>query len=460
MFTTVLGSIQSKAPRRPVHSLVLWTGLTFFLVAASTYFLSQTRPAVDYFTHRQEEPAAANRTNPLLTKEGIDQFVLDHAYPRLGESVNFTGLHQLCNSTKWQPNVYFACNHNAGGLMNVRNMVLNCIRYAIAAGVSGLVMPQMEVRDPVDLRHLRTGEYQSIGFLFDEPWLKEVMKENCGQMEVFDTIDDIPYSGYAMMPDLLNIQAIMEQPRGTKHGMLRNKKPWEFRSRFDKLIKSQKKRPTETSPVIVRLDDRTLFSFPPSFDPPSVLNSLGFTLDFRPDLSALANVIIDRVHKTLNASGNDPYIGLHLRSEPDAGKYWATWDQLANATISTAMNNEIKLVYVASGDTDGVANLTGKAAESGIKILDKWNVLSDDEKEYLGPFRFDQQAIVDYLALLRSDRFVGSGQSSFSSQLLLRRELLANLTLTEEEKLAEPDNASRDQLAGPGRLGYWDMDWP
>ncbi|KAK6510812.1 hypothetical protein TWF506_009907 [Arthrobotrys conoides] len=462
MLSTLFGSIQSKSPRRPVYSLVLWIGLTFVLVAASTYFLSQTRPAVDYFTHREEEPEPpANRTNPLLTKEGIDQFVLDHAYPRLGEKTNFTGLHQLCNSTKWQTHVYFTCSHNAGGLMNVRNMVLNCVRYAIAAGASGLVLPQIEARDQADLTHLRTEEYRNMGFLFDETWFKEVMKENCGQMELFDTIEDIPYSGYAMMPDVLNIQAIMEQPRGSKHGALRNKKPWEFRSRFDNLIKSQKRRPTEKSPVIVRLDDRTLFSFPPTFDPPSVLNSFGFILDFRLDLSALANFIVDRVHQTLNASaGNDSYVGLHLRSEPDAGKYWATWDQLAEATISTAVGNEIKLIYVASGDTDGVAKLTKKAVDSGIQVLDKWSILSGDEKEYLAPFRFDQQAIVDYLALMRSDRFVGSGQSSFSSHLLMRRELLANMTLAEEGKHLEPGSVPRDQLAGPGRLGYWDMDWP
>lgn len=462
MLGKVLSSIQNKPPRRSVYNLVLWTGLTFFSVAASTYFLSQTRPTVDYFTHRESKSGSpANRTNPLLTEEGIDQFVLDHGYPRLGESANFTGLRQLCDSTKWQTHVYFTCTHNLGGLMNVRNMVLNCVRYAIAAGASGLVLPQIEARDPAALSNLKTGEYRNMGYLFDETWFKEVMKESCGQIELLDTIEDIPYSGYAMMPDLINIQAMMGQPPGSRHGLLRNKKPSEFRSRFNKLIKSQSKKPSERSPVIVRLDDKTLFSFPPSFDPPTVANSFGFILEFRLDLSGLSNVIVNRVHKTLNdGAGNDSYVGLHLRSEPDAGKYWASWDQLAEATISVAVENNIKLIYVASGDTDGMAKITKKAADSGIKVLDKWSVLSGDEKEYLAPFRFDQQAIVDYLALMQSNMFVGSGQSSFSSQLILRREFLANISSAEGEENAEPEGLSRNQLAGPGRLGYWDMDWP
>ncbi|KAK6511453.1 hypothetical protein TWF481_000369 [Arthrobotrys musiformis] len=458
MLTKVLESIQNKSPRRSVHNLVLWTGITFVLVAASTYFLSQTRPSIDYFTHRESK--SGESSNPLLTNEGIDQYILDHAYPRLGENINFAGLRKLCSSTKWQPHVYFTCTHNLGGLMNVRNMVLNCVRYAIAAGASGLVLPQIEARDPAALNHLKTGEYQDMSFLFDEVWFKKVMKENCEQMELFDSMEDISYSGYATMPDLINIQTLMGQPRGNRHGLLRNKKPWEFRTHFDEIIKSQKQKPAERSPVIVRLDDKTLFSFPPSFDSPALANCFGFILEFRLGLTALANVIVDRVHRTSSISGgNNQYVGLHLRSEKDAGKYWASWDELADTTISTASNNSIKFIYVASGDAEGVAKLVDKAEKAGIQVLDKWSILYDDEKEYLKPFRFDQQAIVDYLALMRSDRFVGSGQSSFSSHLILRREILANISLAKGEKAANTEGAPRDQLAGPGRLGYWDMDW-
>ncbi|KAK6334851.1 hypothetical protein TWF718_010296 [Orbilia javanica] len=459
MFGKVLG-VQNK-PRRSIYSLTLWTGLTFFFVAASTYFLSQTRPTVDYFHGREpkSEPSASHQ-NPLLTNEGIERFALDHGYPRLGESANFTSLRQLCDSTKWQRHVYFTCTHNLGGLMNVRNMVLNCVRYAIAAGASGLVMPQIEARDPTVLKHLKTGEYQKMSYLFDDVWFKKVMKENCGQLKLLDTFEDITNSGYATMPDLINIQALMGQPPGNRQGRLRNKKPWEFRPRFDKLVQSRSQKPSWRTPVIVRLDDKALFSFPPSFDSPELARNFGFILEFRLDLSALSNVIVNRARKTLNdRTGNDPYVGLHLRSEADAGKYWASWDLLANTTISVATKNDIKLIYVASGDTDGVAKLAKKAADLGIKVLNKWSVLYADEKEFLQPFRFDQQAIVDYLALMRSDRFIGSGQSSFSSHLILRRELLASIS-SSEEKGVEPESTPRDQLVGPGRLGYWDMDWP
>ncbi|KAK6354223.1 hypothetical protein TWF730_008635 [Orbilia blumenaviensis] len=462
MLNKVLIGIQNKSPRRSVYSLVLWTGLTFIFVSASTYFISQSRPAVDYFTHHEstyDSSANTNGPNPLLTTEGIDQFIHDHAYPRLGESANFTGLRQVCDSTKWQKNVYFTCTHNLGGLINVRNMVLNCVRYAIAAGASGLILPLIEARDPTVLSRLKTGEYQSMQFLFDEDWFKKVMKTNCRQMELLDTIEDVPHYRYATMPDLMNVQSFMGQPPGSRQGRMRNRKPEDFRPRFDALIKSQSKRPGERNPVIVRLDDRTLFSWPPSFDSPAFANYFGFILEFRLDLTALANIIVSRVRPTSSSGASkDPYVGVHLRSEADAGKYWASWDQLANATLSAAVESDIKHIYVASGDTDGVAKLAKKAAESGIKVLDKWGVLLKNEKEYLKPFRFDQLAIVDYLTLLESDRFVGSGQSSFSSHILMRREFIANNTLSTDTK--NDNGKPRDQFAGPGRLAYWDQDWP
>ncbi|KAK6529681.1 hypothetical protein TWF281_008844 [Arthrobotrys megalospora] len=452
-------NIQNKY-QRPVHTLLIWTSVTFILVGASTYFLSQ-RPAIDYFPSPKSTPGSpSNATNPLLTEEGIDQLILDHSFPRLGERANFTGLHQLCNSTKWQKHVYWTCTHNMGGLMNVRNMVLNCVRYAIAAGASGLVLPQIEARDPTVLSKLKTGDSQDISFLFDRAWFKEVMQENCEQMELFDRVEDITNYGYAMMPDIISMQALMGQPLGNRHGLLRNKKPEEFRSRFDQVIKAQTRRPNEKFPVIIRLDDKALFSFPPAFDPPAIANNFGFILEFRLDLSGLANIIVDRVRQALNKDDGkfSEYVGVHLRSEADAGKYWASWDELANSTLSVALDNKIRLIYVASGDADGVAKLTRKAEESGIRVVDKWSILSNDEQEFLHPFRFDQQAIVDYLALMRSDRFVGSGQSSFSSHLIMRREFLANVSLAEGNH--DDDYGRRDQLAGPGRLGYWDMDWP
>jgi hypothetical protein len=51
-------------------------------------------------------------------------------------------LADLCNTKKWIPGLIFKCEAPQGGLTNVRNIFLNCVRYAIeAGGMSSLLQP-------------------------------------------------------------------------------------------------------------------------------------------------------------------------------------------------------------------------------------------------------------------------------------------------------------------------------
>ena len=43
-------------------------------------------------------------------------------------------LHRICAGTKWRPGLIFECQASYGGIGNVRNTVLTCVRYAIEAG--------------------------------------------------------------------------------------------------------------------------------------------------------------------------------------------------------------------------------------------------------------------------------------------------------------------------------------
>jgi hypothetical protein len=45
-----------------------------------------------------------------------------------------TTLVELCKSRTWTPGLIFKCESPAGGIANVRNIILNCVRYAIEAG--------------------------------------------------------------------------------------------------------------------------------------------------------------------------------------------------------------------------------------------------------------------------------------------------------------------------------------
>ena len=52
----------------------------------------------------------------------------------IDEPIDFTPLRELCDRTVWQDGVVLECPRVPGGMVNVKNTVLTCIRYAIEAG--------------------------------------------------------------------------------------------------------------------------------------------------------------------------------------------------------------------------------------------------------------------------------------------------------------------------------------
>lgn len=52
-------------------------------------------------------------------------------------------IQKLCARTKWEEGLTFVCEAPQGGVGNVRNVFLNCVRYAIqAGGSSSIVFPK------------------------------------------------------------------------------------------------------------------------------------------------------------------------------------------------------------------------------------------------------------------------------------------------------------------------------
>jgi hypothetical protein len=63
----------------------------------------------------------------------------------------------LCAKTQWTPGLIFSCEAPEGGVGNVRNVFLNCVRYAIEAGgsrSSSPSSPQLLLTSPPQQRAL------------------------------------------------------------------------------------------------------------------------------------------------------------------------------------------------------------------------------------------------------------------------------------------------------------------
>jgi hypothetical protein len=61
-------------------------------------------------------------------------FIMKALETEIDGPFNGTATAELCSSRDWVPGLIFKCNAPQGGVGNVRNVFLNCIRYAIEAG--------------------------------------------------------------------------------------------------------------------------------------------------------------------------------------------------------------------------------------------------------------------------------------------------------------------------------------
>jgi hypothetical protein len=107
-------------------------------------------------------------------------------------------LQRACDEVEeWVPGVVFLCDNNFGGVGNMRNFMLTCVRYAIEAGASGLVMPRIRKRNDDDIKAIFDGkDFRPFGYLFDEENFRTAMGDNCPQMTIYDDWTKVPNVRY------------------------------------------------------------------------------------------------------------------------------------------------------------------------------------------------------------------------------------------------------------------------
>jgi hypothetical protein len=58
----------------------------------------------------------------------------------IDDPIDLTDLQALCVKSKWKEGLIISCGTPYGGISPIRNIVLNCVRYAIEAG--GAIFPK------------------------------------------------------------------------------------------------------------------------------------------------------------------------------------------------------------------------------------------------------------------------------------------------------------------------------
>lgn len=85
------------------------------------------------FTPSQYTPSYTSWKNRKISgKKGA--FIDKASTTEIDGHFDNSTLVDLCEKGKWIPGLIFKCESPSGGIANVRNIILNCLRFAIEAG--------------------------------------------------------------------------------------------------------------------------------------------------------------------------------------------------------------------------------------------------------------------------------------------------------------------------------------
>lgn len=349
----------------------------------------------------------------------------------------------VCNQTAWNDSLVFTCNESYGGIGNIRNSVLHCVRYAIQAGAS-LVLPLIVLRSSTDIGTIETDQTADFSYMFDTNHFLEFMSLYCPQLKIHNTIEDVKagVEEKEVLTFSLKPEDLVEG--GVPRTGIPDPSAWrgQFYSWLDTQISTAGQ--GAASLIVVNLQ-RSYMTYPIYSDGEAFAHTFASVLQFRNDTRALATKVLSSLAERFLLDVNleddilpNAFFGVHLRTEADskkawesAGDYWfySHYGNQVKVYLEQAPRSSPAAIYIASGDPDEIARFAADAAEMpaphNYPVVNKVELLGGKDLEALHAMTFDQQALVDYLVLLKASDFAGVAHSSFAWSIALKRHQFA-----------------------------------
>ncbi|KAH7410646.1 hypothetical protein BKA64DRAFT_638309 [Cadophora sp. MPI-SDFR-AT-0126] len=396
-----------------------------------------------------------------------EDFVAEAMSAAVEDDFDYGYIAEMCDEQKWDDSVVFECQNLIGGIGNLRQEILHCIRYAIDAG-AGLVLPVIHLRESSDLSNLESGT-TSMDYLFDKQRFLSRMERACPQMRVYQDVEELNAMGIVTKTELID-------PKKLPHAMT-SRIAYSCREH----IKEIRAPPGQISLIPL---ENLWRHFPICHDPVGFADTFGNLIPLREDVHRLAatalyslysryDVPLDPSTATTQPFANT-FIGIHLRTANDILSYWLGYDDQASYYIQRIKASEylssLPVMYIASGNATSVTDFALEQEDSLVQpkhVITKHDLLSGSDAAELAALTWDQQALVDYLILSRSGFFMGMADSSFAWTIAVNRR-----KVTEAGTCGFPKGwwkgkvlgtALRDEfsdLLGKHGYGWEDKMWP
>lgn len=378
---------------------------------------------------------------------------------------NLPDLGALCARTSWNPNLALHCHSRCGrnqssfcgGISNARDRLQTCLRLALDAGATTIVLPSLAVRSETRLATINpaavngTAETEIVercaDAWFDLATLQDALGGPCPQTQVkiVCPTEDIDVAAR------LGARRVLEMPwRNAGESKYDATAGHSFRDAVGDVLlvaaKDNRNNRTaeepEASTTLVEVGDTYMaWDYNRSGEQSTLFKDLFQTVNFSPTLRALGQRLIQSARPLRDES----YIGVHLRGEndwPDAWGSLAIQTRLYAEDIETLRLRDeargldpVRTIYVSCGNRSAIQYFRESVAPLGYTVVDKWSLLEgardgDGESDWsdgllatVEALSFDEKAIVEYEPLVKSRYFLGISYSSMSYVIATARTL-------------------------------------
>ncbi|EXF76603.1 hypothetical protein CFIO01_10755 [Colletotrichum fioriniae PJ7] len=329
----------------------------------------------------------------------------------------------LCGSKKWTKGLLMGCDAAPGGIGEVRNAHLHCIRFAIEAGAE-LILPEIIPRSEDDIKNINGRPAVPLDYYFDAAHLNHVLQTYCPQMRVHGSMNDL-YD----VPEVF--EALQFSIADTNSNWVNGTvlaEPSDWNKQFHDFINEKSPLAERVYPFRTHLK-HTLWTWPTARDKAPVASSFGRMLRIRPDARRLAASALFSLESRfqLNLDPRTRYhpssfVGVHLRTEEDVNERFPDYTTQAANYLHYLSESESSVAFLASGATEtNITAFVNRAEDFNVTVVTKTDILDDEEQEALEALTWDQRGLVDYEIMLRAGMVAGVSASSFAWNLALRR---------------------------------------